>query len=159
VPHVELSLSEALLPGDDVAARRPLPRYPGASGSTLECWSFAVATAAEPCLLMDAAGLVVSASPGCRDLFGIDPYNAVGRHLIGDVLRLLDFTASSGELPDAEIDKVPPVLSFTSGGLARGLMRVAGHGRSTSTVDAISTALRDGDTVVGSLTFFAPVRH
>ncbi len=161
MPHVELSLSEALVPGD-VAGGRPLlsrPAHAAQSGSTLECWSFAVATADEPCLLMDGSGLVVSASPGCRTLFGIEPRAAVGRHLVGDVLRLLDFTAASGELPDWEIDKVPPVLAYTSGGLARGLLRIAGPGGATSTVDAISTPMRDGDAVVGSLTFFAAVRR
>lgn len=154
MPHVELSLSDALIRPDDVAGGRPPVRQ---SGSTLESWSFAVATADEPCLLMDASGMIVSASPGCRTLFGIEPHDALGRHLVGDVLRLLDFTAASGELPDREIEKVPPVLAYTSGGLARGLLRVAGRGGTTSTVDAISTPLRDGDTVVGSLTFFAPV--
>ncbi len=153
MPHVELSLSEALIRPDDVAGSAHAVQ----SGSTLERWSFAVATADEPCLLMDASGVVVSASVGCRTLFGIDPDDAVGRHLVGEVLRLRDFTAASGELPDWEIDKVPPVLAYTSGGLARGLMRVSGRGGATSTVDAISTPLRDGDIVVGSLTFFAPV--
>ena len=144
--HVELSLSEpsfgTQLDGFD---------------STLDRWAFAVAGANEPCLLLDAAGIVVSASPGCAELFGIETTDAVGRRLVDGVLRLLDFSAVSGELPDWEVDKIPPLLTLSSGGLSRGLLRVAGHAAGVSTVDAISAPLRDGLHVVGSLTFFAPV--
>ena len=74
------------------------------------------------------------------------------------MLRLLDFNAVSGELPGWEVDKIPPLLAITSGGLARGLLRVAGAAAATSAPSTRSpTPLRDGDEVVGSLTFFAPV--
>jgi hypothetical protein len=52
---------------------------------------------------------------------------------------------------------IPPLLAVTSGRLARGLLRVQRPGQLPGTVDAIATPLRDGDTVVGSLTFFAEV--
>jgi hypothetical protein len=73
------------------------------------------------------------------------------------VLRLLDFNRVSGELPGWEVDKIPPLLALTTGGLARGLIRVPGIAGGISTVDAISVPLRDGADVVGSLTFFALV--
>ena len=60
------------------------------------------------------------------------------------MLRLLDFNTVSGELPGWEVDKIPPLLAITTGGLARGLLRVPGTGRRCQTVDAISVPLRDG---------------
>ena len=121
-------------------------------------WAFAVSGATEPCVLLDAAGIVVAASPGCAAavLASTRP-RRVGRRLVDGVLRLLDFNAVSGELPDWEVDKIPPLLAITTGGLARGLLRVPGADGAASTVDAISVPLRDGGPVVGSLTFFAPV--
>ena len=145
--HVELSLSEP---------SRSTVDYAAGFGSTLGRWAFAVGWASEPCLLLDAAGIVISVSPGCLRLFAIDVGDAVGRRLVDGLLRLLDFSAVSGELPDWEVDKIPPLLALNSGGLARGLLRVAIRG-ATTTLDAVSTPLREGEAVVGSLTFFVPV--
>ncbi len=145
--HVELSLSD--LHGKD--------RLPGGFLGSLDLWSYAVSVANEPCLLVDVAGVVVAASPGCGHLFDINARDAVGRRLVDGVLRLLDFNVVSGELPGWEVDKIPPLLATKTGGLARGLLRVPGPDGAPSTVDAISVPLRDGDGVVGSLTFFALV--
>jgi hypothetical protein len=145
--HVELSLSD--LYGPD--------RLPGGFASSLDLWSYAASVANEPCLLVDLAGVVVAASPGCGQLFDIDARDAVGRRLVDGVLRLLDFNLVSGELPGWEVDKIPPLLATKTGGLARGLLRVPGPDGAPSTVDAISVPLRDGVSVVGSLTFFALV--
>lgn len=144
MPHVELSLAE-------LADARP-------DQTNLERWASAVQLAAEPCLLLDRAGAVVALSPACAELFSIQAKNAVGRRLVDGVLHLLDFNAVSGELPGWDVDKTPPLLAIHTGGLARGLLRVPGEG-GTSTVDAISTPIREGDAVVGSLTFFASVRR
>ncbi len=148
MPHVELSLSEVA----DLGATRP-----GGFEGSLHRWGFAVASASEPCLVIDASGVVVAASPGCHALFGMDPADAVGRRLVDGVLRLLDFNAVSGELPGWEADKIPPLLAVASGGLARGLLRVADIHGVPRTVDAVSAPLRDATTVVGSITYFAPV--
>jgi hypothetical protein len=145
VPHVELSLS-------DIAVR-PF-------AGSLERWGFVVASATEPCLVIDAAGVVIAASPGCRGLIGIDPTHAPGQRLVVDgVLRLLDFNAVSGELPEWEADKIPPLLAIAAGSLARGLLRVPDQAGAARTVDALSAPLRDGAAVVGSITFFAPVNR
>lgn len=154
--HVEFSLSEL---GEPAEAPRRTPLRARARqdlDGSLDRWAFVVCGASEPCLLIDATGIVVAASPGCTDLFSINSTDAVGRRLVNDVLRLLDFNTVSGELPEWEVDKIPPLLACRSGVLARGLLRVAA-GDVAETVDAISTPLRDGATVVGSLTFFAPV--
>ena len=145
--HVELSLSE-------------LTDLAGATGEhdpSLDRWGLAVSSAAEPCLLLDAPGTVVAASHSCAALFAVTPAEAVGRHVLDGVLVLLDFNTVSGELPDWEADKIPPLLASASGGLARGLMRVRGDDGAPRTVDAVSTPLRNGTSVAGSLTFFAPV--
>lgn len=148
--HVDLALSDLTDPG----------RLLGATGS-LELWSYPVSIAAEPSLLVDSADVVVAASPGCQALLGIDPRTAVGRRLVGGVLHLLDFGAIMSDLPPWEADKIPPRLAATTGGLARGLMRLRGPDGAPRTVDAISVPLRDNApsaAVAGSLTFFSLVR-
>lgn len=148
--HVDLALSELTDPG----------RLLGGAGS-LDLWSYPVSMAAEPCLLVDAAGVLVAASPGCTTLLGIDPRAAMGRRLVGGVLHLLDFGAIMSDLPAWEADKIPPRLAATTGGLARGLMRLRGPDGAPRTVDAISVPLRDNaasSPVAGSLTFFSHVR-
>jgi hypothetical protein len=141
---------------------------PGAFVGPLELWSHPVGVASEPCVLIDAAGVVVSASPGCGHLLGIDARSAVGRKLVDGVLHLLDFGAIPTDLPSWEAEKIPPCQAASTGGLSRGLLRFRGRGGLPCTVDAISVPLRDSgpfgpeasrSAVVGSLTFFALVAH
>lgn len=148
--HVDLALSDLT----------ELARQSGGLPGSLDLWAYPVTVAIEPSLLVDTAGVVVAASPGCEPLLGIDHRAAVGRALVGGVLHLLDFGAVVADLPPWEADKIPPRLAAKTGGLARGLMRVVGPGGAPRTVDAISVALRDRGTasVVGSLTFCALVR-
>lgn len=150
VPHVELSLSD---PSDSHRGGHGRPNIEG----SLPLWAYAVGLAREPCLLLDAKGLIVAVSPGCAALLGIDAAEALNRPLVDGVLRFLDFNAVSGDLPNWDVNKIPPLLAIASQGLARGLLRVSGVDGTTSTVDAISAPLRDGDDVVGSLTFLASV--
>lgn len=156
--HIEFSLSE-LSELSQLAAvegqRAPARPEPDLDGS-LDRWAFVVSGAEEPCLLIDAHGIVVAASPGCGALFAFRAGDAVGRQLVDGVLRLLDFNAISGDLPEWEADKIPPMLAIRSGVLARGLVRVCTDDVA-ETVDAISTPIRQGGEIVGSLTFFARV--
>ncbi|GAA1786326.1 hypothetical protein GCM10009682_05520 [Luedemannella flava] len=142
--HVELSLTEA-------GAAPELT-----TSTALDRWLRPVAAAEDPCVLLDADGVVVAASPACADFFAVDPVDAVGRRLVSEVLMLIDFSGTATDLPEWEIDRVPPVLALTSGALARGLLRAVGPA-ATYTLDAVTTPLREGAAVVGSLTFFAPV--
>jgi hypothetical protein len=144
VSFVELSIPDPGLTGR--------PRF----DSSLDLWEYTVRHAQEACLVLDVSATVVAASPGCGKLFSISSADAVGRRLV-DVVRLLDFNAVAGKLPDREVDKIPPLLAISNAGLARGLLRVPGTDGSPDTVDAVSVALRDGPRVVGSLTFFTPV--
>jgi len=153
VAHVELSLSESFAP-------RARPPGELAGAGSVPRWAAMVAEATEPCLVIDAEALIVATSDSCCALLGLgDPETTVGRFLLDGVLRLVDFTAARGELTEAEIDKIPPLLALSSGRLARGLMRVhdGAEGGLDATVDAIATPLWDGTTVVGSLTFFSAI--
>ncbi|MEU5907991.1 hypothetical protein [Micromonospora sp. NPDC047527] len=150
--HVELSLSEVFVP----TARASTELGSDNFGQ----WSSTVCRADEPCLLIDADTLVVAISTaGCELLCLGEPAGLIGRPLLDGGLRLLDFTANRGELTEAEIDKIPPLLALSSGRLARGLLRVqaASANSSDATVDAISTPVHANGAVAGSLTFFSEV--
>jgi hypothetical protein len=148
VAHVELSVSEPFAPGT----------IPAEPTSSLAHWAPVVASANEPCLIIDSISIIVSASPSACALLGFaNQADAQSRPLIAaGVLRLLDFTSAGAPLPDSEIEKIPPVLACSSGRLARGLLRVQ-SGPEIRTVDAIATPLFDVRKVVGSLTFFSQI--
>jgi hypothetical protein len=144
---VELSLSESTEP--DVV---PAP------ATSVEHWAMAVSEAAEPCLLIDSLSMIVAASASACALLGFeDQGHAVGRHLFAGVVRIIDF-GDGEKLPDSEIEKLPSVLAYSSGKLARGLLRVQVAGE-IRTLDAIATPLFDGQKPVGSLTFFSSISN
>jgi hypothetical protein len=154
VAHVELSLSGAFVP----QARTPAEsEFVGNVGR----WMSIVTGAVEPCMIIDVATTIRALSPSCAEMFGLGtPAEAAGQPLLGNVLRLIDFTAGGGELDEPEVEKIPPLLAIRSERLARGLMRVQTAGLDGHlTVDAIATPLGDADQVVASLTFFSPVRY
>lgn len=174
MPHVELSLVDQRRlpqhrsPGDDPPAQvlhSPHSPQPGlgrprsaATLGSLQRWAAAVSGAQEPCLVIDADSVIVAASSTCAELLNCDPIAACGLRLRDAVLHLVDFTDPPDKLDSAEADKIPPLLAISSGRLARGLIRVADPGQErASIVDAVATPLRDGTTVVGSLTFFARI--
>lgn len=151
--HVELSLTESFAP-------HVRPSADSTAAGSVSRWAAMVAEATEPCLVIDGNASIVAASVSCCTLLGLgDPETIEGRFLLDGVLRLVDFTAARGELTEAEIDKIPPLLALSSGRLARGLMRVhdGAEGGLDATVDAIATPLWDDTTVVGSLTFFSAI--
>jgi PAS domain-containing protein len=153
VAHVELSLSGAYVP----QARTPAEvEFVGG----IARWTSTVASAPEPCLVIDVDGMILAVSALCSDLLGLGASgNAVGQPLLGGVLRLIDFTAGRIELAEPETQQIPPLLALSSQRLARGLMRVQpGECAADLTVDAISTPLWEGGRVAASLTFFSPVR-
>ncbi|GLZ02209.1 hypothetical protein Acsp02_94600 [Actinoplanes sp. NBRC 103695] len=154
VAHVELSLSGAFVP----QARTPAESEFMAN---VDRWTNTVAGAVEPCLVIDVATTIRAISPSCSELLGLGkPADAVGTSLLGNMLRLIDFTAGGGDLEEPELEKIPPLLAIKSQRLARGLMRVqTGGDEAHLTVDAIATPLTENDQVVASLTFFSPVRY
>ena len=157
MPRLDISLASV----DLVVGAPPALRviHPGESSSAggAAGWASVVAAAEEPCLLLDADGLIQAVSPAFLTLFGLGSAGSVlGRGLLDDLLDLVDFSARGAGLTAAELERIPPVQSLRSGGLARGLVRVR-VGGAVRTVDAVTTPLRVGDQVGGSLTFFAAV--
>jgi PAS domain-containing protein len=119
-------------------------------------WYAVVAAADEPCLLLDADGLIGAVSAAFLVLFGMKSSDDVlGRGLLDDLLDLVDFSAGSARLRSAEAERIPPLQTLHSGGLARGLLRVRVDGL-VRTIDAVTTPVRAGGDA-GSLTFFAEV--
>lgn len=151
--HVEFSLSETFVGQPSNADALPF-----AAG--LQSWTATVAGAAEPCLVINRDATILAVSATCCELLGLGrPGAAVGRSLMDGALCLIDFTAGRGQLPDAEAEKIPPLLALSSQRLARGLMRVQldGPDGTDVTVDAIATPLLDDGRVAASLTFFSAV--
>jgi hypothetical protein len=125
------------------------------AGDPLGHWVRAVAGAVEPCLVVDADGVIVAMSPSCVELLNLGA-SPVGADLRSGPLRLVDFSADGGKLSETEVGKVPPILAVSSGRLARGLIRVR-CGDVAVTLDAIATPIGLTGAVAGSLTFFSPV--
>ena len=150
--HVELSLSTPFVP----QARTPAEAE---FVPSVDRWTATVAAAAEPCLVIDTSTTILAVSVSCCELFGLGkPAESIGQPL-GSALHLIDFTADGRELDDSDAGKIPPLLAIRSERLARGLLRVVpSPGEPPVTVDAITTPLRNGDRLAGSLTFFAPIR-
>lgn len=148
---------------DEATGRAPapvpnVPRARPAPGS-LERWAAAVTEATEPSLVVDADAVIVTASVAGAELLGLrDGLPVCGRQLRDAVVNLVDFTDSLDRLDRAEADKIPPLLAISSGQLARGLMRFrCPETKRVATMDAVATPLRQGTTVVGSLTFFSRI--
>ncbi|GIJ51469.1 hypothetical protein Val02_83550 [Virgisporangium aliadipatigenens] len=149
MPHVELSLS-----GLSVDRERQQPGG-GSLDPSVRRWAEAVATAVEPSLVIDSRALVVAMSPSCVRLLGFKKA-PLGKKATGGALRLIDFSTAAAPLTDTEVAKVPPLLSLSSGRLARGLIRVECPD-GACTLDAVATPIGEQSDVVGSLTFFSPV--
>lgn len=148
--HIELSLVPADAAPD---ALQPALHVVGPARH-LDAWLEAVSDAEEPCLLLDAGGVMLGVSKACVALLGAeDPDALLGRGLLEDVIDLVDFTAAQERLQDAQLERLPPLLALASGALARGLLRIRAGG-TVRTLDAVSTPLRAHGQMVGSLTFF-----
>jgi len=148
--HIDMSVAATEVAPDVV----PTLRLVGGA-RPLENWLHAVGEAEEPCLLLDGDGVVLAASSNCYAALGVSSRRGtlVGRGLLEDVIDLIDFSASRIRLRADEIERIPPLFALSTGALSRGLMRIRSGG-STWTLDAVSTPLRVGGAVLGSLTFF-----
>jgi hypothetical protein len=184
VPHVELSLSDdggrdPDRPSEPASGPWAGPP-PGHQAASVRHWAGAAGDAIEPCLVLDADGVIVAASRACLLLLGTpaapdessglgeDPSVTFGLHIpdgwIGrgllDVVELVDLTAAGAPLAAWEAERIPPLLALSTGSLARGLMRVR-VGELARTVDVVSTPLWEGTATgtgtVGSLSFFCRI--
>jgi PAS domain-containing protein len=133
------------------------PERPDTAEAVLRGWITVVAGATDPCLLLNATGLVTACAPATLDLLGLpEPAAMVGRGLLDGLLHPVDFTAAGDRLAEWELTKLPPLAALATGALSRGLLRLR-HGSHVRTVDAIATPLHHDATLIGSLTFFHPV--
>jgi PAS domain-containing protein len=147
--HIELSLTSADAAPDEMPSLRVVGR-----SRELDAWLAAVADAEEPCMVLDAGGIIAGVSGACVRLLGAaTAEEVVGRGLLEDVVELLDFTNGSDRLAETQLPRLAPLLALASGAPARGLLRIR-TADGVATFDAVATPLRvDGD-VAGSLTFF-----
>jgi len=147
--HIELSLAPADAAPETVPGLRVVGR-----ARHLDAWLEAVSEAEEPCLLLDAGGVMIGVSPPCVKLLCAESADGLlGRGLLEDVVDLVDFTAARERLGEQQLERLPPLLALTSGALARGLLRIR-TGDEARTLDAVAAPLRAHGQLVGSLTFF-----
>ncbi|GAA1326121.1 PAS domain-containing protein [Actinocatenispora thailandica] len=143
-----------------VDADLPVPGTPApadSDGTALRGWVTVVAGATDPCLLLNAAGLVTACAPAAIELLGLpEPAAMVGRGLLDGLLHPVDFTAAGDRLADWELAKLPPLAALATGALSRGLLRLRRRS-AVQTVDAIATPLHHHASLIGSLTFFHPI--
>jgi PAS domain-containing protein len=135
--------------------QRPVPEL-APLREALRAWVSVVAASHDACLVLDADGRIAGLSASAADLVAEDALNVVGRRLVGDVFVLVDFSSAAEPMSDHTL--VPPTLAIASDVLSRGLVRLRRTDGVTVTLDAISAPLHaDDGSVIGSLTFFAPL--
>lgn len=85
-------------------------------------WHAAVLASKEACLLLDSEARVVAASPTVGAVLGTSASSAMGARF-ADLVVPIDFTSDAA--PDLEPERaLPPLRALSTGGLARGLLRV-----------------------------------
>lgn len=147
--------SHLLLPLTKLPAEPSPPRtldLDSAVGSgPIASWLPAVRASAEACLLLDGHGRVCAASAGAGRVLGSSA-RAIGMRFC-DLVSPVDFT--SGAAPDLEPERsMPPLRALSTGGLARGLMRLRIADGSLVTYDVVAVPL-EGQR--GVLAFFVAV--
>lgn len=115
-------------------------------------WAGRVRDADEPCLLIDAEGRVAAASRPCGELLSVEPLRIIGA-LLADLLEMIDFSAAGVPLADPA-RHAPPLRALSTGGMARGLVRLRPTSGPPVTYDVVGIPLAGGS---GALAFFTIV--
>jgi hypothetical protein len=136
---------------------RPLVDVPAADvgEEALSHWVKVASASLDPCLVLDEKFCIAGISYSAAQLMGEPVAGIVGRNLVDEVLRVVDFTdaAGSGEIYSRGI---PPVAALRDNHLSRGLLRLRRPGGDRITLDAVAAPIHgQSDRVVGSITFFA----
>lgn len=115
-------------------------------------WVGAVRASQEACLLLETDGRVAAASEAAGPVLGTTASAAVGARFV-DLVTAVDFT--SGAAPAQELERsIPPLRALTTGGLARGLLRLRSSSGTLVTYDVVAVPLAGQS---GALAFFLPV--
>ncbi len=135
----------------------PLRSLPVAVGPP-QPWIDVVAAASDPCLVLDRAGEVVAASAGAGELVGRPVADIVGRALVPEVLKVIDFSAAARP-GDDYVHRIAPLLVLRSGAPARGLLRIQRDDGTRVTLDSVAAPLHDpAGLLLGSVAFLVGVR-
>jgi PAS domain S-box-containing protein len=126
----------------------------GAAGShSLAHWQAAAESSNDACLVLDARGAVVSASPAAIEALGAADQPVRGRRLL-DVIDVVDLDTGASH-PDYAV-RITPLATLGGRGLMRSLMRLRTPDGSLVTLDSTSAPLHDADgATIGSISFFA----
>jgi PAS domain S-box-containing protein len=127
---------------------------PGVAGShSLAYWQAAAESSNDACLVLDARGAVVSASPAAIEALGAAGQPVRGRRLL-DVIDVVDLDTGASH-PDYAV-RITPLATLGGRGLMRSLMRLRHPDGSLVTLDSSSAPLHDADgATIGSISFFA----
>jgi len=154
-PNGHASLVLRLEPLQPAPVILDLERVPADVDTALGRWGSAVAAAQDGCLVLDAAGQVVSLSATAAELLGCSDSGVIGRRLV-DVTTLIDF--ESGAADPEYVERTPPIAVLADGGVRRSLIRVRRRDQAPATLDICGMALHDGaGEIVGSLSWLAPL--
>jgi PAS domain-containing protein len=125
------------------------------SDDTLGHWVKVASSSLDPCLVLDWQCRVAGVSWAAAQLIGEPADGIIGRNLVEDVLRVVDFTEAAGS-GDAYARGIPPVAALRDNHLSRGLLRLQRPTGDRITLDAVAAPIHgDRERVVGSITFFA----
>jgi len=123
----------------------------GHGSGPIGVWHAAVQASEEACVLLDEDARVVAASSSVGAVLGTTAAAAVGAKFV-DLVTAVDFT--SGAAPDLELERsVPPLRALSTGGLARGLLRLR-SAAGLVTYDVVAVPLVGQ---AGALAFFLAV--
>ena len=140
-----------ILPIRSLAAQRPIDL----SEDSLGMWVKVASASLDPCLILDGECRVAGLSSSAAQLFGEPADGVLGRNLVEDVLRVVDFTEAAGS-GEGYSRGIPPVAALRDNHLSRGLLRLLRPSGESITLDAVAAPIHGShERVVGSITFFA----
>ncbi|MEO6715350.1 MAG: hypothetical protein ABIM89_18270 [Mycobacteriales bacterium] len=128
---------------------------PDETDDALGHWVKVASSSLDPCLVLDEQFRVAGVSWAAAQLIGEPADGILGRNLVDDVLRVVDFTEAAGS-GDAYARGIPPVAALRDNHLSRGLLRLLRPTGDRITLDAVAAPIHgERERVVGSITFFA----
>lgn len=140
-----------ILPIRSLAAQQPTDDEDDSLGH----WVKVASSSLDPCLILDGECRVAGLSWSAAQLFGEPADGVLGRNLVEDVLKVVDFTMAAGS-GESYSRGIPPVAAMRDNHLSRGLLRLRRPTGESITLDAVAAPIHGNhERVVGSITFFA----